>query len=205
MICSRRLFLLSSLLVPLAACGSTYMTDFPAPIPADVSRRWRLAGVQVDVPATLTVSEDHGLVPAADIVWREDDPRGDRHAQVAAILQTAITAGARGLRGREPVLLQIRVTRFHALTLEAEVLLSDAGVHNIQFDISVIDRHSGQVLAGPTHIYADLPALSGQAMQVARARGETQKSQIEAHVAATVAAWLGIGPDVRGSFTRLGD
>jgi hypothetical protein len=202
---SRRLFLLSCLLVPLASCGSTYKTDFPAPVPADVSRNWRLAAVAVDVPASLTVTEAKGLVPKADIVWREDDPKGDRHAQVAAIMQTAVAAGARGLRGHVPVELQVRVSRFHALTFEAERTLSDAGVHNIQFDITVRDRRSGQVLAGPTHILADLPALSGQAMKAARARGETQKSQIEAHVAATVAAWLGVGPDVRGSFTRLGD
>lgn len=202
---SRRLFLLSAALAPLAGCGGTYATSFPEMLPADVTRSWRVTGVQVDVPASLTVSEERSLVPRADIVWREDDPNGDRHAQVAAILHTAIVAGARGLRGPFPVVLKVRVSRFHALTFEAETRMADAGVHNIQFDIEAVEARSGQVLAGPTHIQADLPALSGERMRAARARGETQKSQIIAHVAATVAAWLGAGPDVRGSFSRLGD
>jgi hypothetical protein len=84
-------------------------------------------------------------------------------------------------------------------------MLSSSGVHNIQFTITALDGKTGAVLAGPAFIQADLPALAGQEMRDARARGETQKSQISAHVTATVAAWLGIGPDVRGGFVRLGD
>ena len=201
---TRRLFLLTASVAPLAACG-VYQTAFTAALSPDQSRGWHVTAVQVSVPQSLTVSEEHVLIPRADIVWREDDPTGDRHAQVAAIMHDAVAAGARPLRGAVPVTLQITVTRFHALSFEAETELADAGVHNIQFDIQVVDARTHQVLAGPTHVQADLPALSGQAMVAARARGETQKSQITAHVAQTIAAWLGIGPDVRGSFTRLGD
>ncbi|MGV8987843.1 MAG: DUF6778 family protein [Cypionkella sp.] len=202
---SRRLFLLTACAVPLAACSGTYWTAFPEQLPAQVSRGWHVTAVQVDVPQTLVVSEEHSLVPHADIVWREDDAKGDRHAQVAVIMHDAVAAGARSLKGPVGVALQVRVTRFHALTFEAETKLSDAGVHNIQFDITVVNARTGKVLAGPTHIIADSPAWSGATMRQMRARGETQKSQITAHVAATIQAWLGIGPDNRGSFQRLGD
>lgn len=205
MVLTRRLFVLSGLALPLASCAGTYATDYAAGVSPAQSRTWHVTAVEVKVPESLTVSEASGLVPHADIVWREDDPQGDRRAQVGLILQQAIARGAAGLRGKRPVILQVTATRFHALTMEAETMLSDAGVHNIQFDIQVVDARSGALLAGPTHIQADLPALSGQAMRQARARGETQKSQISAHVAATIASWLGIGPDVRGSFMRLGD
>lgn len=202
---TRRLFLLSACALPLAACGGVYETAFPAQLPADLTRSWRVTDVQVNVPQSLTVSEEATLIPKADIVWREDDPRGDRHAQVAAILHTAIVAGASGLRGPFPVVLQVTVTRFHALSFEAETRLSDAGVHNIQFDIQAVDRRTGKVLTGPTHIQADLPAWSGAKMRQLRLQGETQKSEIIAHVAQTIQAWLGVGPDNRASFSRLGD
>jgi hypothetical protein len=60
------------------------------------------------------------------------------------------------------------------------------------------------VLKGPDRIEASLPALAGVEMATARARGETQKSQITAHVARVIAGWLGLGPDPRGKFSRLG-
>lgn len=202
---SRRQFLLSACVLPLAACGGVYQTTFPEQLSPDVTRSWHVISVQVDVPQSLTVSEEHALIPHGDIVWREDDPKGDRHVQVARIMHDAIAAGARPLHGPFPVILQITVTRFHALSFEAETRLANAGVHNIQFDIQAIDARRHKVLAGPVHIQADLPALSGAAMAEARLEGQTQKSMITAHVAQTITAWLGVGPDNRGSFTRLGD
>ena len=202
---TRRLFLLTACAAPLAGCGSVYETTFPAQLPLDLTRAWHVTDVQVNVPQSLTVSEDHVLIPHADIVWREDDPNGDRHAQVAVIMHDAIAAGASGLHGRFPVQLQVTVTRFHALSFEAETRLPDAGVHNIQFDIQAVERRTGKVLAGPTHIQADLPAWSGSRMRQLRQQGESQKSEIIAHVTQTIPAWLGTGPDNRASFTRLGD
>lgn len=202
---TRRLFLLSACAVPLAGCAGTYWTAFPEQLPAKLTRSWHVKVVNVDVPQTLTVSEVHGLVPKADIVWREDDPKGDRHAQVALIMHDAVVAGVQDLKGPFAVVINVQVTRFHALTMEAETELPDAGVHNIQFDITVVDAKSGKILAGPTHILADSPAWSGDTMHLMREQGQTQKSQIIAHVTATIRAWLGTGPDNRGSFQRLGD
>lgn len=188
----------------LAGCGSgTFRTYYDAPIDAQVSRNWRVVDVRVAVPDTLTVSEAKSLLPNADIVWREDPP-GDRRAQVAEIVRNAAIQGASGLRGSQPVILDITVTRFHALTFEAETRLSDAGVHNIDLVAQIVDARSGAVLAGPDTIEAAFPALAGDQMRAARARGETQKSQIYAHLKATIAGWLGAGPDNRGSFSRAG-
>lgn len=202
---SRRAALLGVTALLLSACvgGGTFETAYD-PLPADVSRTWRLADVRVDVPRSLTVSEEKSLLPRADIVWRED-PLGDRYAQVASIMGEAVTRGASGLRGSRPVAIDITVARFHALTFEAEQRGPNWGVHNIQFSAQVSDARTGEVLVPATMIRAELPALSGEQMREARQRGVTQKSMITNHVAKTIAGWLGTGPDNRGTFTRQGN
>jgi len=187
----------------LGACSRQFATSYDSPVAAETAGDWRLAEVTVTVPDSLTVSEAKTLMPRADIVWREDPP-GDRHAQVASIVRDAALAGASGLTGRRPVRLDIVVTRFHALTFEAESRLRWSGVHNIDFSIRVVDAESGAVLAGPEMVAAALPALTGAEMAAARARGESQKSRISEHLRAVVAGWLGLGPDPRERFARLG-
>ena len=124
---------------------------------------------------------------------------------MATIIRNAALRGASGLRGPRAVTLNITMLRFHALTFEAETRLSNSGVHNVDFIAQVVDARTGAVLAGPVEIEASLPALSGAAMLTARARGETQKSQISANVARTIAGWLSAGPDPRSKFSRSGD
>lgn len=199
----RFLLLAGASTLALAGCSGHFQTWYEEPLSPSVTKGWHVVDVQVDVPQSLTVSEAKSLEPRADIVWREDPP-GDRHAQVAAIMENAVRLGAKGLHGPRPVILQLTMSRFHALTFEAETRLSNAGVHNINFLIQVVDAKSGEVLVPPVDIDAALPALSGNQMRAARARGETQKSQITYHVAQTIAGWLGTGPDVRGSFSRMG-
>ena len=201
---TRRAALFGLTAVLLSACvGSTHQTDYD-PISADVTSAWRLAEVRVNVPKTLTVSEAKSLLPQADIVWRED-PLGDRYAQVDAIMTNAITKGAQGLRGARPVIIDVTVSRFHALTFEAELRDQNWGVHNIDFTAQVVDARTGEVLVPATAIRAETPALSGEQMRVARRNGQTQKSMITNHVARTVQGWLGIGPDNRGEFSRQGN
>jgi hypothetical protein len=202
---TRRAALLGVTAVLLSACvgGGTFETAYDT-LPSDVTRTWRLAEVRVDVPRTLTVSEAKTLLPNADIVWRED-PLGDRYDQVDAIMGEAVTRGARGLRGSRPVAIDITVTRFHALTFEAEQRGQNWGVHNIRFIAQVSDARTGEVLVPATEIRAELPALSGDQMRAARQEGVTQKSMITNHVAATVAGWLGTGPDNRTEFSRQGN
>lgn len=199
----RRLALALLFPAALSACATRFETAYPAPVDPGQSALWRLADVRVTVPETLSVSEERAILPVADIVWREDPP-GDRRAQVAALLDTAATAGARGLPGDRPVIVALSVTRFHAMTFEAERILNVSGVHDIAFTAEVRDAATGAVLAGPVPVRAALPALSGNRMVEARLRGESQRSQISAHVARVVAGWLGLGPDPRGAFDRLG-
>lgn len=200
----RRALLLGATALVLSACvGGSFQTDYD-PLPADASRAWRLAEVRVTVPQTLTVSEARSLLPDADIVWRED-PMGDRYAQVDRIMTDAITSGASALRGSRPVVIDVTVIRFHALTFEAEQRGQNWGVHNINFTAQVVDARTGEVLVPATAIRAELPALSGDAMRAARRDGQTQKSMISNHVARTVQGWLGIGPDNRGTFSRAGN
>lgn len=193
----------ATLLTACVAGGGSFKTEYD-PVPADVARSWRLAEVRVTVPRSLTVSEAKTLLPNADIVWRED-PMGDRYDQVGKIVQNAVLRGAQGLRGGRPVIIDITVTRFHALTFEAELSNNNWGVHNIKFVAQVLDAATGEVLLAPTNIRSELPAYSGEQMRAARRKGITQKSMITNHVAATVAGWLGLGPDNRGSFSRQGN
>jgi hypothetical protein len=202
---TRRTALLSLTAALLTACvgGGSFRTEY-TPVPAGQAKSWRLAEVRVNVPKSLSVSEAKTLLPRADIVWRED-PFGDRHAQVGQIIQTAALRGAHGLRGSRPVIIDITVTRFHALTFEAERSNSDWGVHNIDFTAQVVDAGTGAVILPATRIRAETPAWSGERMRAARRKGVTQKSMITDHVAATVAGWLGLGPDNRGEFSRQGN
>jgi hypothetical protein len=202
---TRRTALLGATALFLSACvgGSTFRTAYD-PLTPDVTGGWRLAEVRVDVPPSLTVSEAKTLLPSADIVWRED-AIGDRRAQVDKIMTDAITRGAQGLRGSRPVIIDVTMMRFHALTFEAELRSESWGVHNVQFTAQVLDAGTGQVLVPPTVILAESPALSGEQMKAARAKGVTQKSMITSHVAKTIAGWLGTGPDNRGEFSRRGN
>ncbi|WP_284163316.1 DUF6778 family protein [Frigidibacter sp. SD6-1] len=207
---SRRAFLGTALcaLGVTAGCvgggGEAFRTYYDQPVPADVARSWRLANVVVTAPRSLSVSEQRSYEPKADIVWRED-PEGDRHAQVEKLMRDAIARGASGLRGSTPVRFEVTMTRFHALTFEAEALpYKNIGVHNVNFIMKVVNARTGEVLVGPSEMEASLPALTGREMIEARVRGETQKSQIQAHVARTIQAWLSLAPDNRGSFSRAG-
>jgi hypothetical protein len=180
-----------------------FRTAYPDPVASEVAQGWKFAGAEVNVPDSLTVSEAQGLMPSADIVWRED-PEGDRKQQVAQIVADALAKAAGGLPGTTPVRIRVTVTRFHALTFEAEARNWKAGVHDIELTAEVVDAETGAVLKGPDPIEASLPAQAGAEMLAARAHGETQKSQIAAHLVNTFAGWLGIGPDPRGTFRRFG-
>jgi hypothetical protein len=186
---SRRVALVGLSALALSACvggGGTFQTAYDP------------------LPRSLKVSEAKSLLPAADIVWRED-PLGDRYAQVDKIMTDAITQGARGLRGSRPVIIDVTMLRFHALTFEAELRNESWGVHNVQFTAEVRDARSGEVLVPRATILAETPAFSGAQMREARRNGTTQKSMITNHVARTIAGWLGTGPDNRGEFSRRGN
>ncbi|MCB2117096.1 MAG: hypothetical protein KDE00_12565 [Rhodobacteraceae bacterium] len=194
-----RHLLAAAMIFGLGACSDGFRTAYETPVGAS---SWRVADVRVSVPDSLTVSEENILLPAADIVWQEE-PKGDRRAQVDAIMTAAIKRGAAGARGPRPVVFDVTMTRFHALTMAAETR-APAGVHDVEFDLTVRDATSGAVVYGPKHVEASLPAMTGTQMALARMDGQTQKSQISAHVARTIAGFLGIGRDARYEFNSLG-
>lgn len=189
-------------LIAVAGCSGTFRTFYPESVPAAQSAGWRLSSVNVSVPRTLKVSEAETFFPQADIVWREDPP-GNRYEQVETIMRNAITAGARGLQGARPVTIDVTMTRFHAMTFVAETR-APGGVHDIEFTLAVRDARTGEVLFGPEPVEASFPAMTGEQMARARLAGQSQTSQITAHVAQTIRGLLGLGPDARQSFTGIG-
>ncbi len=161
---------------PVAAVEPLY-TVAPAPQAAPMMR---VEAINVTVPQKLTVSEANRYYPGGDIVWRED-PIGDRHAQVKAIFEDGLSRGAASLDGSAPVIVDVRVTRFHALTEKARYTVG--GVHSIEFDMQVRDAISGEILAQPRHVVADLDGFGGQQAIEAEKRGLTQKVRITHHLA----------------------
>lgn len=171
----------------VAACGGapeTVSRGMPLDMQQDVAPvSVSVRSVQVRVPRELEVSEANRYFPGGDIVWRED-PFGDRHAQVQAIVQDAMQQGVAGLDGAVPVDLDIEVVRFHALTEKARY--STGGVHGLQFTMTLKDAASGQALTEPRLIKADLKAYGGQKAIAAMQRGETQKLRITRHLAEVI-------------------
>ncbi|RXV64286.1 hypothetical protein C6W92_07695 [Roseovarius sp. A46] len=157
----------------------------PAAVPLDVQE------VRVRVPRSLRVSEANRYLPGGDIVWREDPP-GDRHAQVAAILEQGLERGVAALPvGAVPVVLDVELTKFHALSEKARYTFG--GVHAIQFTYTLRDPETGVALTEPKFVKADFKALGGQKAIAAERRGITQKVRITGQLAKVIRAELGAG------------
>ncbi len=156
---------------------------------AAVRRDYEIVDVRVNVPESLTVSEANSLIPQADIVWH-GDPYGDRRAQIATVIRDGMMAGAQKLEGARPVIVEIEVVRFHALTPRARYTVG--GNHNIDFWMTVRDAETGEVLEPRRFVDTDLPAYGGMAAVAAEARGETQKVRIEAFMAEVLQQELGV-------------
>jgi len=195
-------FATMSAVVLLSACSGQWATDYDAPLDPAVTRTWRVSSVEVMVPDTLTVSDENSFAPSVDIVWHGDPP-GDRRAQISAIIEDAARRATEELRGGRRVSLSVTVAQFHAVTPIA-VLRAPGAVHNIIFAAQVFDAAKGTPLTQPTMIQADLPALVGEEAFAAAQIGQTQKVRVTDHLIAVFKGWLGIGPDVRGTFESVG-
>lgn len=190
----------------LGGCAARFATSYDD-LPKATAQSWRLSAVRVTVPETLTVSEAENFVPSGDIVWRGDPP-GDRRAQVAAVVKSGVTLGAQGLRGPVPVVFDVQVTGFHALSMKAYLRApSGTGVNSTGFLLTVRRASDGAVLHGPVQIEADMPArLASEepGPRDAANYGKHAKPEIIGQIAAVMRGWLGLGPDLRGSFSRAG-
>lgn len=158
-------------------------TEAAAQEQIDVTR-FAVQQVNVAVPRDLEVSEANRYYPDGDIVWRED-PVGDRHTQVQAIVAAGLQEGVRNMTpGDIPVALDVEVTRFHALTEKARY--SVGGVHSIQFKMQLRDPQTGSIYGTPQFVKADFKALGGRKALEAESRGVTQKYRITKHLAKVI-------------------
>jgi hypothetical protein len=179
----------------LSACAAIDTTSRNAPLEAPLTAPeagsfapgqlsdFKVVQISVNVPNSLRVSEANRYYPSGDIVWRED-PLGDRYAQVKAIMEAGLARGADRLNGTRPVIMQVMVTRFHALTEKARYTIG--GVHAIQFYMTVIDATTGETLIPSKLIKADFDGLGGSAAIAAEARGVTQKVRITDQLAKVI-------------------
>lgn len=198
---TRRAFAALSLMTLMSACSGQWAVSYDAPIDAAVSRSWNVTDVRVVVPASLTTTEANTFTPNADVVWHGDPP-GNRKAQVQAIMTEAARRAVKPLRGGKRAVLNVTLAEFHAVTPKA-VSSAPAAVHNIAFVAQMFDS-AGNALTPATQIRADLPAYVGSQAYYAAANGPTQKTRITQHVDAVIKGWLGIGPDIRGTFSSVG-
>lgn len=152
-------------------------------LPGAILRQINVSQINVRVPTSLKVSEANRYYPNGDIVWRED-PMGNRHAQVAKILHDAMTAGTASFTGPVPVILDVELVRFHALSEKARYTVG--GVHNVIFNMVLRDAATGAALSEPRRVESNLEAFGGQQAISAEARGLTQKIRISGHLAEVI-------------------
>lgn len=168
---------------PVVAVGTFSDPSAPGQQAFMLGTSFSVAKVNVRVPRTLRVSEANRYLPKGDIVWRED-PVGDRHAQVQAIVQAGLERGVRALQGPVATELDVEVLRFHALTQKARY--TTGGVHAISFTMVLRDAETGEALTPVRQIDADFTAYGGRRALVAIADGQTQKVRITQELAKVI-------------------
>jgi uncharacterized protein DUF6778 len=141
---------------------------------------YKVQQLSVTVPEELTVSEANVFLPVADIVWRED-PLGDRKKQIQKIMTDAIVKGVSKVEEGRPVTMEVRLSKFHALTEKTRYTVG--GRHNIQFDYVLRDATTGLPVTEVKKINATFKAYGGSQAFAAMARGETQKVRITKRIA----------------------
>lgn len=175
-----------------AATQATALDEIVIEGAAPVARaeRWNVTEVKVVVPQSLKVSEANLYFPIADIVWR-GDARGDRYAQVGAIVSEAarrVTANQPASGAGRPVVAEIEMRRFHALTEKTRY--SVGGSYSVKFDLTIRDAATGAVIEGPRRVVAGHPASGGQKALDEEARGLTQKVVVTQFLAELIAREL---------------
>lgn len=156
------------------------------------SADWQIQEIVINVPETLTVSEANRIKPRSDIVWRED-PIGNRHQQVQAILAEAMEFALRPLEGATAVVVELEVTRFHALTERARYTIG--GEHEVEFLFTVRNAETGVALTGPRHIDLTFRAFGGSRAVAAERNGIFQRDRIQSQVIGWARQEFGLVPE----------
>jgi hypothetical protein len=139
--------------------------------------------VNILVPRTLYVSEENTYLPKADIVWH-GDPEGDRYAQVQRIFDRAMQQGTQSMRNGPPVVLDIVVTRFHALTNKTRA--SIGGKHDLFYELTMRDAKTGAILLPTRRVNATVRGAGGAQALAEEAIGRTQKVVITEALIASI-------------------
>lgn len=150
---------------------------------------WVVQDVRVTVPRSLPTTEADVYYPRADLVWH-GDPVGDRYEQVATLMDRGLTAGAAAFHGTRPVFIDVTVKRFHALTPKTRNTIG--GVHNMVFDMTVIDAETGQPLTMTQTYEVDVEAYGGRRALKAERQGYSQKVRIMGHLQQWIQQQFGI-------------
>ncbi|WP_146036499.1 DUF6778 family protein [Pseudotabrizicola formosa] len=178
-----------SVVMALSACGTgpevmqadrsqmTLATQGPGAVrlPAGaqvMAAQYDVQEVRVAVPDSLKVSEANMFYPVADIVWR-GEPRGNRHAQVAAMVREAMERGTSAMTSGRRVVVDVEVTRFHSVTEKTRYTVG--GTHSMRFDLTVRDAETGAVIDGPRAVVADAKAAGGKQAVAEELAGRTQR------------------------------
>lgn len=200
MLSAARTIVASLALIGLSGCGSEFLVDY-TPVSSETSRAWTVKAIHVDVPEALEVNRINVVIPQEDIVWYGDG-EGDKRVQVAAILKEGLAQGSKELRGPVPVVFDVELIRFHALTPKAFHVAPDGtGVESVRFKIEVRDARTNTVLVPEQIVASDgraLTAVNGGTL------GSGERLRIVNKIAETTRGWLGTGPDNRGEFWRMG-
>ena len=134
--------------------------------------QYKASAVNVTVPESLRVSEANMFYPIADIVWR-GEPVGNRYLQVKSIFEEAAAkATARMVEGPE-VVVRLEVQRFHSVTEKTRYTVG--GVHDMKYNMTVVDAASGAILDGPRMVVADVKAAGGARAVAEEQAGRTQR------------------------------
>ena len=178
--------------VGLSGCVSTN-TFFPEPLREDLTYNWHVVDVQAVAPRTLTTSYANTQMPDVDIIWRGDGP-GDVYAQVEQIIREAMAQAVSGfhasVKGGRPVIIRAEVVQFHSLTERARSNIG--GIHNTDLILTVVDANTGELLAGPAAIEADVKAFGAREAESAVAVGQTMRVRIIQRVSDVIATYLGV-------------
>ncbi|MBD3677055.1 MAG: hypothetical protein HUJ27_01480 [Rhodobacteraceae bacterium] len=179
---ARPFILVAVLLSTVAGCTKIDRNFGMAPVPMEAREDlvplspYRVEHVHVEVPRDLSVSERDSYFPRGDIVWREDR-FGDRYEQVYEVVHTGLHLGADEFSGDFPIVVDVRVRRFHALSEKARY--SVGGIYNILFDMQVSDAVSGEVLFPWYAVNAEFAANGGRAAMAEELQGYTQRVRIQ--------------------------
>ena len=149
--------------------------------------QYDVAEIRVTVPQKLRVSEANMFYPLADIVWR-GEARGNRHAQVKAIIEEGLTRGTAAMTQGRAVVVEAEVTRFHSLTEKTRYTVG--GTHSVHFDLTLRDAQTGVVIDGPRHVNASVKGAGGAVAIAEEQAGRSMRVVIVEHLAAVIAAEL---------------